>query len=254
MQLIYPANEFNSKQPDELFKDEYFAAKEAGLSCVLYIQKQRGLEFCEPLIKNEEIIYRGWMLKPYVYSKLNNQIQRHGAQLITYPEYYEDCHHLPNWYDKLSQYTAQTIFCEKDDNFYEVLKSSTWNKYFIKDYVKSLTTTRGSVAETISDIPKIINLIEKYRGSIEGGICIREFEEYLPNTEERYFVFKNKIYSRTGFIPSIVTEITNYVYSPFYSIDIVIDVLNNYRLIEIGDGQVSDYKNWDAEQFVQIFK
>jgi hypothetical protein len=66
---------------------------------------------------------------------------------------------------------------------------------------------RASVAKTIDEIPEVVALIEKHRGRIERGICIRECEELRAETEERFFVFRGKVYSRGDVVPNLVNEI-----------------------------------------------
>lgn len=39
----------------------------------------------------------------------------------------------------------------------------------------------------------------------------------------------------------------------FFSIDIVEDIYGKSWLVEIGDGQVSDYVGWEVENFAKIF-
>lgn len=53
-------------------------------------------------------------------------------------------------------------------------------------------------------------------------------------------------------IPMQVAEIANCIESPFFTIDMAINDAGELRLIEIGDGQVSDIKEWSVERFVQI--
>lgn len=97
-------------------------------------------------------------------------------------------------------------------------------------------------------------LIEQYRGSVEGGVCIRKFEELLPETEERYFVLDRKAFSRDGNVPSLVHELAALIPSPFFSVDTVISKSGQLRLIELGDGQVSDRKKWSPGQFAAMLQ
>ena len=125
--------------------------------------------------------------------------------------------------------------------------------YFVKDYVKSLTTSRGSVAINADEIREIIKSIEHYRGKIEGGISLRRFEDLIKDSERRYFVLNGKAFSADDTLPDRVLEIAQRINAPFFSIDIAVNNAGQLRLIEIGDGQVSDIKEWPVERFVQIF-
>jgi hypothetical protein len=165
---------------------------------------------------------------------------------------YRHCHYLPEWYESCREFTPETLFLKQNSDFATVLSELDWPGYFIKDYVKSLTTTRGSVATTIEEVGEIVSLIEQYRGQVEGGVCVRRLEALLPETEERYFVVGGRARARDGAVPSVVEEIATRVDSPFYSIDVVQSRDGRLRLIELGDGQVSDRKRWPAARFAEV--
>lgn len=257
MRLLFPSDPFEKNKPDESFADEYKAALAIGLNCSLFASDDFDAGEFKPrprFEENEKIVYRGWMLTPDNYFQLQKSIEAKGAKVLTTAVQYKFCHYLPEWYALCEDVTPKTIFLSKDSDFSTALKNLGWSAYFIKDYVKSLTTSRGSIAKTIGEISEIISLIEKYRGQVEGGVCVREFEELLPETEERYFVFNKKAFARDGIVPEIVEKIASRINSPFFSVDIVLSNNGNPRLMELGDGQVSGIKKWDANRFVEIFK
>ncbi len=256
MRFLYPCDPFDKKKPDEAYEEDFKATKAAGLSCSLDSAEDFELGAFSPqpsFSEGEVIIYRGWMLTPDNYKKLQNAIEAKGARTLTSSTQYQHCHYLPEWYLICEDFTPKTVFLEKDADFSSALGSLGWPAYFVKDYVKSLTTSRGSIAKQVSEVIEIVKLIEKFRGQIEGGVCIREYEDLLPETEERYFVFNQTAYARDGVVPEIVQTIASRIRSPFYSIDIVLNSAGHPRLIELGDGQVSDKKKWAAERFAKIF-
>lgn len=61
-----------------------------------------------------------------------------------------------------------------------------------------------------------------------------------------------KPYSPNGIVPPIVNTIAARHNAPFYSVDIIQSTKGDLRLIEIGDGQVSDRKGWETSIFCQI--
>lgn len=257
MRLLFPSDPFEKNKPDESFAEEYNAALAIGLKCSLFSSDDFDAGEFRPrprFEENEIIVYRGWMLTPENYYQLQTSIEAKSAKMLTTTTQYKLCHYLPEWYSMCEDITPKTIFLSKDSDFFTALKNIGWSGYFIKDYVKSLTTSQGSIAKTIEEIPEIVSLIEKYRGQVEGGVCVREFEELLPETEERYFVFNNKTFSRDGIVPEIVNKIASRINSAFYSVDIVLSENGKPRLMELGDGQVSGIKKWDANRFVEIFK
>ena len=256
MRLLYPCDPFDKKMPDEAYLEEYAAAQTAGFSCSLYSAEDLELGEFKPrplLTEGEEVIYRGWMLTPDKYAHLQSAIERKGGLAFTNVDQYRRCHYLPEWYSLCEDVTPKTIILARDADFAAELANQEWSAYFVKDYVKSLTTSRGSIAKTVEEVTEIVSLIEKYRGQIEGGVCVRQFEELRADTEERYFVFKKRAFGRGGRVPEIVEQIAARIDSPFFSVDIVLTSDGTPRLIELGDGQVSDKKKWTADRFVEIF-
>jgi hypothetical protein len=257
MRLLYPCDPFNKKEPDETYAEEFLAAQAAGIACSHYSAEdfESGEFKPRPLFAEQEaVLYRGWMLNPTGYGQLVEAIERKGACAVTSVAQYRLCHYLPEWYSLCKDLTPETIFVEKGADYAAAVADRHWRTYFVKDYVKSLTTNRGSVASSVEEIGEIVSLIEKFRGQVEGGVCIRQFEQLAPDTEERYFVFRGKPYARNGDVPEIVQTIAPRIGSPFFSVDVVLSTNGTLRLIELGDGQVSDRKQWPVERFLEIFR
>lgn len=256
LQFIYPCDPLNKRQPDEEYQEEFQLAKSLGISCSLYSDSDSaiGQFFPRPaLVPGAMVIYRGWMLNLRDYQRLYHQVKDTGANLLTSLEQYQRCHHLPGWYQQCKTMTPETYFFDADTDFSQALAPLNWPQYFVKDYVKSLTTLRGSVAGSPEEVNEIVIQLKKYRGAVEGGICIRRFEALQEQTEERYFVYQGKAFARDNKIPEMVEQIAEKIDSPFFSIDIVLSDSGQPRLIELGDGQVSDKKKWRLEDFLAIF-
>jgi ATP-grasp domain, R2K clade family 3 len=54
-------------------------------------------------------------------------------------------------------------------------------------------------------------------------------------------------------LPQIVFECAKRIESQFFSVDVVERSDGTKRIVEIGDGQVSDIVGWTAERFAQIW-
>lgn len=50
-------------------------------------------------------IYRGWMMKPEMYSDFYKLLEQKGIYLINTPEEYERYHTLPGWHDDFAEET-----------------------------------------------------------------------------------------------------------------------------------------------------
>jgi hypothetical protein len=257
MHLLFPSEPFNIKAADESYAIEYEAFRSAGLTCSLFSPFDFDQGVFKPLpslTPGDKVLYRGWMLKPEEYRRLHAAISIHDSVPLTTPDQYQACHYLPDWYSLLHDYTPETVFASRGSDFASILTSHVWPAYFVKDYVKSLTTRRGSVASSASEVGEIVSLIEQFRGEVEGGVCIRKYEEFLSDTEERYFVLDGNAFGRSGDVPELVHEIAGHALSPFFSVDVAMREDGVLRLIELGDGQVSSLKKWSAADFVSMIE
>ena len=129
-----------------------------------------------------------------------------------------------------------------------------WDKYFLKDYVKSLKTSVGSVVSKPEEAAAVLSEMMRIRGTIEGGICIRRFESFRPGSETRYFVIEGLPHgpSAKG-VTDLVAECARRIHSPFYSVDVAIREDGVERVVEIGDGQVSDLVGWSVDDFSKLW-
>lgn len=254
MRVLFPYNPLDEKEADGPFKDEYIRLKKSGVDCSLF--DYDALLFGEfhpkPRLNNGDVaLYRGWMLNPATYETLSSLVNERGGRMLTSPGEFVRSHHSPGWYESVAEFTPETIFVENEEEAVSVAEKAGWGRYFVKDYVKSNYSERGSIANSPSEVCEIIGLIKEHRGEIEGGIALRKVEDLTEESEVRYFVFNGKPYSPNGSIPHIVTQIAARHNTPFYSVDIVQNSDGVERLVEIGDGQVSDRKNWDVGIFCE---
>ncbi|MEO1622371.1 MAG: ATP-grasp domain-containing protein [Cyanobacteria bacterium J06632_3] len=255
MRILYPENPLDKAQADGPYQEEFKALTIGGYTCSLFDFDM--LQFGEfkphpQLPTGEQILYRGWMLSPEGYEQLASEVTRKKARLITSYKHYLRCHHLPHWYQQCASLTAKTHFFPYDDALQRNLEQLGWTRYFIKDFVKSNTAELGSIANSPTEALKIVEEIAQYRGQIEGGIAVRQVESYKPGTEQRYFIVRGRPFSQNQYIPDIIRQVADIVDAPFYSADIVENTAGDYRLVELGDGQVSDKKNWPLSKFIDV--
>jgi hypothetical protein len=257
MQILFPNDPLDPRRVEEYYADEFASVQKAGVSCALFSFEdfEQGSFRARPALLPEQIVvYRGWMLKPADYRRLAAAVEAQGASMLTSPQHYQACHHLPEWYPHCVEWTAETVVLPSDADLESALTGLDWPGFFIKDYVKSLTTQRGSIANTPQEVVEIVELLKRFQGEIEGGICVRKREYFQAESEERFFVINGKAYGRTGEPPELVEQIAAKISSPFFSVDLARNMQGQWRLIEIGDGQVSDKKDWRADDFRAILE
>jgi len=256
LHFLYPSDPFQPKEADEIFKGQLEATKAKGLGTSLFSVEELQMgnfKLRGPIPENATVVYRGWMLNGQEYHRLSDFIASRKATPLTAPDVYLSCHHLPNWYPLVTDFTAETKVYPKDADLAKELRALGWEKFFIKDYVKSLKTSVGSVVSRPEEVSTVVVEMEKFRGTIEGGICVRRFESYAEGSERRFFVLNGKPHAAGGSIPTVVEECARRLRSPLFSVDVAVREDNVERIVEIGDGQVSDLVGWTPERFMEIW-
>ncbi|WP_431689146.1 ATP-grasp domain-containing protein [Hahella sp. NBU794] len=255
MRLLFPSHPLHSQQPDDSYLEEFTAFRQVGVSCSVVDIDALGNGLCDvrPAIgAGEPVLYRGWMLAPERYRQLIQLIEGAGGMPITSFENYLRCHHLPGWYEACRFFTAETRFFSDDDELLHKASRLGWESFFVKDFVKSNSTGQGSIARSPEEVVEIVSQIRAHRGGMEGGVALRRVEDYDEASEQRYFVLNGVAYSSHREPPALCREIARRIDAPFYSIDLALRQDGGMRLVEIGDGQVSDRKNWPLDVFVKM--
>jgi hypothetical protein len=257
MRILYPDDPLDQRAPDGLFLAECEAARAHGYDVSIFSFEDfaRGRFDPKPRpVAGETVLYRGWMLNLDGYARLVHALTELSLRAVVSPHAYRSAHHLPSWYPLVQGYTAETLVLEESSDFVAALTERHWPGYFVKDYVKSLSTGSGSLVQTPQEILGVIAQIKKYRGEVEGGVCVRRAEEYVPGSEHRYFVAGGRAYAHAGEVPSVVAQCESLIPNPFFSVDVAQRIDGVLRIIEIGDGQVSDRKEWPAETLVRLYE
>ena len=258
MLFIYPQDMLKPRLPDELFREEAAAIQAKGHIVSLVDTNTFAINsatFHPPAEPDSGIVYRGWMVTPAEYQVLLHSLEQQGAKAFTSPEQYLATYYLPNWYPFLTDLTPETVILDPTTDLVSALKQLVWSRFFVKDYVKSLKTAGGSLIERPEDIERVMAEMQKYRGIIEGGLCVRRYEEFLPGSEHRFFVLNGVCYGSEpqSTIPPIVQECASRLSSPFFSVDVATRTDGVDRIVEVGDGQVSDLVGWTTGRFAALW-
>lgn len=258
MKFLFPSDVLECKTADESFSSQIQAFKDVGFTTGLFSieNAQMGKKaIFGDISEGDTVVYRGWMLNKADYQLYCRELERIGAIAFTDLDVYLSCHHLPNWVELISEYTPKTIVIGKDADLKHTLDALAWDSYFIKDYVKSLKTNSGSVISSSEGVDELVSDMTKFRGEIEGGFCIREVEDFDAESELRYFVIKGIPYAgdAKAEVPEIVKEAARRISSSFFTIDVIKTFSGVDRIVEVGDGQVSDIVGWSAKRLANCW-
>lgn len=207
---------------------------------------------------NETVVYRGWMMNIDEYTAFHEALTSRGYTLLTNVEDYRAAHQIDGWLDAFQDVTFRTSLLSLNPSEREVdeaVKFLGVDKFFIKDYVKSL---KSDASLSIATDVELFDTIQRFRAEqgdwLAGGIVVREFAELPEDRVEirgwwRDGAWKafttHPDYADKDFdfvIPSqlmtAVTEKLNSLGLHFVSVDFT-PTSDGWKVIEIGDGQVS---------------
>ncbi len=275
--LLFPSQLFEPGQVDQHFQGQWEAAEQNAFSCQKVNQElldegnfTGAVRWIRP---SQEAIYRGWMLRCDQYEGFYKALASQDCVLLNSPEQYRHCHWLPESFEIIRSQTPFTIWqpLEGDSVCLEELieKASVFENQpiLVKDYVKSrkhewLEACFIPQASDKDQLHKVLStFIERQGEQLAGGLVLREFVELesvgthpqsgMPLTQEyRVFVldglplatgryWPESEYSAAEipweeFLPTMKA-----VSSRFYTMDIALGKDGQWRIIELGDGQVA---------------
>jgi hypothetical protein len=254
--FLFSADALSPRRVDECFEPQRAALEPLGHTWSTVTDGVlEGREALRSIAPGSRVVYRGWMITEAQHRNLEAAIVTAGGRPWTSTQQYLAAHHLPNWYPLLASWTPLTKVLSERDDLEAALTTLGWREFFIKDYVKSLKTSVGSRISDPSLVGRVVAEMRAFRGHIEGGICVRQVEPLLPDSERRYFVIAGRAFApdATESIPPPVLFAAGCIESPFFSVDVARREDSTLRIVEIGDGQVSDLVGWTPSRFAALW-
>ena len=171
---------------------------------------------------------------------------------------YEHGHYLPEWYPTFEAFTPYSLWLKKADlstaTIKELLQRMPAGPAIVKDYVKSMKHKWHEACfientRATDTALQVINTFMSLRDSeLDGGLVLRQFEPFLQ-PEIRTWWINNQCVLQTPH-PDSPNHATNVdvrflqkavekLAAGFITIDLARNHNNSWRVIEIGDGQVS---------------
>jgi len=238
---------YSLNEIEPMFEPQRQAAEARGLGCSFFSyedfqQEERVILRPRPE-EDEQLLLRGWMLQPDEYARI--------GRFLTSPEHYREMHWLDGWYERIREFTAETRFLAEPAEIEELLGS--WGQAFVKDRVKSCTVEGPPIVGNWAELERLRGLMLEFRGEIEGGLCFRRVERYTE--EHRCFVWRGQVHYRAAALGALelAQAVAGRFESPFFTVDVGLRDDGVWRVIELGDGQVSDLKEWTPEELFAIF-
>ncbi|MGW5440220.1 ATP-grasp domain-containing protein [Nocardia asteroides] len=212
--------------------------------------------------------YRGWMIPVDRYRELAQALSARDCALAVTPESYAKAHELPGWYEAFAELTPRARWTETKPG--EVLGESVVSGLagslgagagIVKDYVKS-RKDEWDTACYVPDLRDVVALrrivgrfVELQGEYLAGGVVLREFEDFTDSAggravEARVWwldgepVLVGPHPDEPAVCPepdlSLVAPAVSALGCRFVTTDVARRADGSWRVIEVGDGQVSD--------------
>ena len=269
--ILFPCEYDNLKNVDDNFQLEYNACITNNLEVALFdhdlFVSDNKLKTTLKDYSDAQIILRSWMLTKPEYFNLYDSLDE---RLINNPWQYLYCHHYPNVAQDIKEFITP-VNCwfpleEMNDDLIETIQDNIHTDILIKDYVKSEKGTDLFIIEKDEIKKNLKSIVERFveqRGSLfNEGIVLKEvvdLKRYNGTTNEwRCFVYNEEILTLTlnseleiesnkpdiNFLKEIAYNITK---SNFYTIDVAELEDGSWKVLEVGDGQVSGLASMQNE-------
>jgi hypothetical protein len=262
--ILFPQDPLRRGSVDEHFSDEASAANELGLSLALLDDQELRdgqTRAVRGVVADKQVIYRGWMLRSEDYEVLSFALEERGAELRSSPAQYARAHELPGWIEAFADLSAPSLWIRGSElnDFDELLKEFGSGSVILKDYVKSEKHywREACFIPDVSELKaarKVAQAFLKLRGEdLIGGLVLRRFESYLPGEARTWWV--DGEHALTSAHPDQPGESPAKLKSrelepiqaavqaldcPFVTVDLARREDGVLRVVEVGDGQVSD--------------
>ena len=203
-------------------------------------------------------VYRGWMLSSGQYAALADAVTVRGVTLRTSAAQYRQAHELPGWYPALGPVTPAAAWTAGDgeQEFRSACARLGPGPAVLRDYVKSMKHYWHEAAyiPDTADHAAAWKIAARFRELREeqftGGFVLRQFEE-LTSAEARTWWVSGTCRLITahpdtpGDLPPDIdltpfTPLIRALALPFITADLALRADGTWRVIELGDGQVSD--------------
>jgi hypothetical protein len=239
MTFIYPCLPYQLRVVDPMWASEYEWVRALGLATALVDIDTNKVWQATPASATQltQVVYRGWMLTAPEYKRLAQLLP-----LAVSPEEYLSSHHATGWYDAVAGYTFPSQFLTEPTQ----LDFAAERRYFVKTLVKSFGPD-----SVISTQEQLTGFRTRHELAADEPLFVRDFVALKPLSERRFFVVRGQAFGASGATVPASLQGALMALRPrrFYSFDVAETLAGQPVLVEVGDGQVSDLKEWPVAEF-----
>jgi ATP-grasp domain-containing protein len=265
--ILMCADPLNPRQVDEHFAREAESVRALGGSIALIDHdalQQGDAAMAVRRVPRDlgTVWYRGWMVTSVQYTALTSALSGRRVTMAVPPDGYQKAHELPGWYDTFAGVTPASVWLPArpgaspgKDRLAQLVRPLPKGPVVVKDYVKSRKHEwdEACFVPDVTDLDRLHAVVSRFvelqGDSLAGGIVIREFETYEGGEARVWWVDGEPVLvgphpdtpelrprPRTESAAPCVRSLG----CRFITTDLARRTDGSWRVVETGDGQVSD--------------
>jgi hypothetical protein len=261
--LLVPADVLHPRRPDAHFAAEATVARDLG--CVVAVVDHDALARGDAAAavarvpSGTDAVYRGWMLSAERYAGFTAALTDRGVYPRTGPDQYRRGHELPGWYRELAPFTPRSEWTDGTgrEAFTAACARLGSGPAVLRDYTMSMKHhwDEAAYVPDVADTDRAWKVACRFRelrdDEFSGGYVLRRFED-LTGSEVRTWWIGGVCALVTAHPdtpdaapeadvdPSVIAPAVASLGLPFVTVDLALRADGVWRVVEAGDGQVSD--------------
>jgi len=262
MLVLVPSDPLAPRRPDQHFAPEADAARTLGLTVAVVdhdalCRPGGASEAVRGVPEADDAVYRGWMLRSEQYEAFARALSARGVSLRTHPAAYRTAHELPGWYSHFQPYTPQSAWTD-GSSLEQLVQLAELGRgpAVLRDFVKSAKHDWDEAAflpdrTDHQAVRRIARRFLELRGNdFVGGFVVRDYEQFTGPEVRTWWVDGHCSLATAhpdtpdAAPPPLDTGPfaipTKALHAPFVTVDLVRRADGVWRVVEVGDGQVSD--------------
>jgi ATP-grasp domain, R2K clade family 3 len=262
--LIVPQDVLRPRRPDEHFAAEAEAARNIGCTVALVdhdaLANDDGADRATARVPaGTDAVYRGWMLGSDQYAAFAAALAARGTTLRTNASCYRLAHELPGWYETLAEVTPTTVWTvgTHRSDFDRACRELGPGPAVLRDYTKSMKHywDEAAFVADVADRDAVWRVARRFaelREEVEGGFVLRRFERFVGTEVRTWWVDGAcRLVTAHPDTPAAplpyeidtrqLAPLVAALHLPFVTLDLALRDDGSWRVVELGDGQVSDW-------------
>lgn len=258
--FLFPCDPLRPRRPDEHFAAEYAAAREiADVALVDHDAVASGdaVAGVRRVPPATGAVYRGWMLRSEQYTDMAAALAAREVTLRTPAPAYRAGHELPGWYEALAPFTPTSVWTAGADRAgFDVARAALGSgPAVLRDWCKSMkhhwheAAFVPEVADADGAWAVATRFSELREEAFCGGFVLRRFERFVGAELRTWWIdgacrlttaHPDTPGERPDADPEFLGPAIAALGLQFVTVDLARHEDGRWRVVELGDGQVSD--------------